>query len=125
LSQVFAIAAGGASGALLRFWVSNGVYALLGRGFPFGTLAVNVLGSLVMGVLYVVLLDRMTTGPEIRAALLIGLLGAFTTFSTFSMETVLLIEQAELVKAVLNILVSVTACVLAAWLGVLLGRLPS
>jgi len=125
LSQVFAIAAGGASGALLRFWVSNGVYALLGRGFPFGTLAVNVLGSLVMGVLYVVLLDRMTTGPEIRAALLIGLLGAFTTFSTFSMETVNLIEQAELVKAVLNILVSVTACVLAAWLGVLLGRLPS
>ena len=125
MSQVFAIAAGGASGALLRFWVSNGVYALLGRGFPFGTLAVNVLGSLVMGVLYVVLLERMTTGPDIRAALLIGLLGAFTTFSTFSMETVNLIEQAELVKAVLNILVSVTACVLAAWLGVLLGRLPS
>jgi len=125
LSQVFAIAAGGASGALLRFWVSNGVYALLGRGFPFGTLVVNVMGSLVMGVLYVVLLERMTTGPDIRAALLIGLLGAFTTFSTFSIETVLLIEQADLIKAVLNALVSVTACVLAAWLGVVLGRLPS
>lgn len=125
MSQVFAIAAGGASGALLRFWVSNGVYALLGRGFPFGTLVVNVMGSLVMGVLYVVLLERMTTGPDIRAALLIGLLGAFTTFSTFSIETVLLIEQADLIKAVLNALVSVTACVLAAWLGVVLGRLPS
>ena len=122
MTQILAIAAGGAIGALMRFWVSTGVYNLLGRGFPYGTLAVNVTGSLLMGFLYVVLLERMTTGPEIRAALMVGLLGAFTTFSTFSMETLNLIEQAEIFKAGLNILISVVACIGAAWLGLIVGR---
>ncbi len=122
MTQLFAIAAGGAVGALFRFWFSNGVYSLLGRSFPFGTLAVNVLGSLLMGFLYVLLLDRMTTPPEVRAALLVGFLGAFTTFSTFSIETLNLIEQADFFKAGLNMVLSVTACVFACWFGVLLGR---
>ena len=117
-----AIAAGGAAGALMRFWVSNGVYALIGRDFPYGTLAVNVLGSLVMGLLYVMFLERMTVTPEMRAALLIGFLGAFTTFSTFSIETLNLIEQAEYLKAVMNMVISVIACVMACWLGLVLGR---
>jgi len=120
--QALAIAAGGALGALMRFWVSTAVYGWLGRGFPWGTLAVNVLGSLVMGVLYILMLERFTTGPEVRALLLIGFLGAFTTFSTFSIETFNLIEQAEIGKALLNMAVSVIACVLAAWAGVILGR---
>lgn len=122
MTQLIAIAAGGAAGALFRFWVSSGVYSLLGRSFPFGTLAVNVLGSLVMGFLYVLLLDRMTVAPEIRALLLVGFLGAFTTFSTFSIETLNLIEQANFMKAGLNMVISVTACVFACWFGVLLGR---
>ena len=120
--QTLSIAAGGAAGALLRFWVSTGTYALLGRGFPYGTLAVNVIGSLLMGFLYVFFLERMTVSPEIRGAILIGLLGAFTTFSTFSIETLNLIEQADYMKAVLNILVSVAACLFAAWLGLTVGR---
>jgi CrcB protein len=122
VSQTLAIAAGGAVGALLRFWVSNGIYAVLGRGFPYGTLVVNVLGSLAMGALYVLFLERMTVSPELRAALLIGLLGAFTTFSTFSIETMNLIEQADYMKAGLNIVISVLACVAAAWLGMVVGR---
>jgi len=122
VSQVIAIAAGGAAGALLRYWVSNGAYGLLGRGFPHGTLVVNVLGSLVMGLLYVLFLERMTVAPEVRAGVLIGLLGAFTTFSTFSIETLNLIEQAALFKAGLNILLSVVACILATWLGVSVAR---
>jgi CrcB protein len=122
LNQLIAIASGGALGALFRFWVSNGVYSLLGRGFPYGTLAVNVLGSLVMGFLYVLLLERSTLSAEWRGALLIGLLGAFTTFSTFSIETLNLIEEAELLKAALNILLSVVACVLACWFGLVVGR---
>jgi CrcB protein len=120
--QALVIAAGGAVGALLRFWVSNGIYALVGRTFPYGTLAVNVLGSLLMGLLYVLLLDKLALGPQWRAALLVGLLGAFTTFSTFSIETLNLVEEGEAIKALLNVLLSVSLCLVAAWIGVLAGR---
>lgn len=116
------IAAGGAIGALMRYWVSSSIHVLFGRGFPYGTLTVNVLGSLVMGVLYILFLERMSVSPEVRGALLVGFLGAFTTFSTFSIETVNLIEQADFLKAGLNMLLSVSACVLACWAGVILGR---
>lgn len=120
--QALAIAVGGAAGALLRFWMSNGIYAVLGRSFPYGTLAVNVLGSLLMGFLYVLLFDKLALGPQWRAALLIGLLGAFTTFSTFSMETLNLVEAGEIFKALLNVLLSVSLCLVATWFGVLAGR---
>jgi fluoride exporter len=120
--QTISIAAGGAVGALLRFWTSNGVHILLGRSFPFGTLSVNIIGSLAMGLLYVLFLERMTVEPEVRAALLVGFLGAFTTFSTFSIETLNLVEQAEYVKALTNIVVSVLGCVFAAWIGMKIGR---
>ncbi|KHD06959.1 camphor resistance protein CrcB [Candidatus Thiomargarita nelsonii] len=122
MTRIIAIAAGGAIGAVLRFWVSTGIYALLGREFPYGTLVVNVLGSLLMGFLYIFMLERITS-IEWRAALLIGLLGAFTTFSTFSLETMTLIEGGEPIKALVNIFISVSLCLLATWLGIQLARL--
>ncbi len=122
MNQIVAIAVGGATGALLRFWVSGWVYTQLGRGFPYGTLAVNLLGSLLMGWLYVWLVERSALSAEWRAALIVGLLGAFTTFSTFSIETLSLIESGELMKALLNVILSVVLCVAAAWIGMIIGR---
>ncbi len=122
MSQLFAIALGGALGALLRFWGANGVYLLLGRDFPYGTLVINVFGSLVMGLLFVLLVERSGSAPEWRALLMVGLLGSFTTFSTFSLETLALLEGGEVAKALLNVFLSVLLCLLAVWGGVIVGR---
>ena len=120
--QILSIAGGGALGALGRFWMSTGVYRLVGRDFPWGTLAVNVLGSFLMGLLLVLFIERLAVGPEVRAAALVGFLGAFTTFSTFSVETLVLIEDGYLARAFLNMWVSVLVCLLACWAGFALGR---
>ena len=113
---------GGALGSVLRFWMSGWISGILGRGFPYGTLMVNVSGSLLMGFLYVLLIDKFNASAEWRAFLLIGLLGGFTTFSSFSMETFNLLEAGEIFKALMNIVLSVAICLAATWLGVLLGR---
>ena len=120
--QLIAIASGGALGAVARFVLSNQVYAWLGRGFPYGTLVVNVVGSLLMGLLSVWFLERSIADPLWRAAVLVGFLGAFTTFSTFSLETFVLIESGELVRAVVNMLASMSVCVVSVWVGVTLAR---
>lgn len=122
MTQILAIAAGGSIGAVMRYLVSTGIYSWFGRGFPYGTLVVNILGSLLMGLLYELFLQRLSVSPEVRAVLLIGFLGAFTTFSTFSIETINLIEQGDLIKAIINILASVILCVLAAWCGLQIVR---
>ena len=120
--QRFAIAVGGAVGAIMRFAMSNGVYKLFGRDFPYGTLAVNVLGSLLIGVLFILLIEKLAVAAEWRAGLLVGLLGAFTTFSTFSLETFTLMENGAFIKAGLNVFLSVVLCLAATWLGISLGR---
>lgn len=122
LLQVLAIAGAGAVGALARFAVATWVYGLLGRGFPWGTLAVNVVGSFLMGLLAVLLVERWLIAPELRAALLVGFLGAFTTFSTFSLETLSLVENGEGLRALANVVASLLLCLLACWAGILTAR---
>ena len=99
MTQVLAIGIGGAIGSLLRFWMSTWVHSFAGRGFPYGTLTVNVLGCLVMGVLFVLFTERLSDNAVLRAGMLIGVLGGFTTFSSFSIETFNLIEQGAHLKA--------------------------
>jgi len=120
--QLLTIAGGGALGAVLRFGMSSYVYRLLGRDFPYGTLAVNVVGSLLMGILFILFVERGLVSAEWRSAIIIGFLGAFTTFSTFSIETLMLMESGELSRAALNVVLSVTLCLVATWLGLVMGR---
>lgn len=122
LRQLIAIALGGSVGAVARFLVSTGIYAWLGRAFPHGTLFVNVSGSFLMGFLTELMLQRFSLAVETRAAILVGFLGAYTTFSTFALETLYLFEEGNLAKAGLNILLSTVLCLTAVWIGLALGR---
>ena len=122
MNQILAIAIGGALGAVARFLLSNGVHSVFSRDFPYGTLTVNVIGSLLMGFLYILFIERLGIESYWRAMVLVGFLGAFTTFSTFSIETLNLLENGAIFRAVLNILASVLTCILACWLGLVLGR---
>ena len=109
MSIYIAIALGGSLGAISRYWVSGATYSWLGVNFPYGTLMVNVAGSLVMGFLTVLLVHRFDVSDELRLGLLVGFLGSFTTFSAFSMDTVHWMENGELIKALVYVLASVVA----------------
>lgn len=123
MSQIIAIALGGAFGAVLRFLISSGVYQWLGRGFPYGTLAVNIIGSLLIGLMTeALILQKIALSTEYRAAILVGLFGSLTTFSTFSLDTFYLIEQGQLAKASANVVISILVCLLAVWVGLSVGK---
>lgn len=114
---------GAGVGGLCRYWVSQTIYSLLGRQFPYGTLVVNVSGCFLMGILFILLFERINSiGPELRSLLLIGLLGGYTTFSSFSVETINLVENGAWLSAILNILLNMTLCIAATWLGMIGGR---
>jgi CrcB protein len=111
------VALGGACGASLRFFISQLILNWLGKGFPFATLAVNISGSLVMGMLYGLIEQGIVEVSVYRTLIGIGFLGAFTTFSTFSLDTLLLVQQGDFFKAMINILLNVSLCIFAAGLG--------
>ena len=122
MSIYVAIAVGGSLGAVSRYWVSTSTYQWLGVGFPYGTLAVNLLGSLTMGFLSVLLIHRFHVSEEVRIGLLAGFLGSFTTFSTFALDALQLGSNQAVFKAVLYILLSVLLCILGAWAGLLAAK---
>ncbi|MCL4157165.1 UNVERIFIED_CONTAM: hypothetical protein GTU68_000264 [Idotea baltica] len=113
---------GGACGATARFLVVSKVGEKFGSNFPYGTLTVNVIGSFVMGFLAIMLVERLALDPLLKLGVFVGFLGAFTTFSTFSMDTLSLLESGQSFRALLYMFVSVLLSVLAVWLGVVLGK---
>lgn len=117
-----AIAVGGTLGCSARYALTGTVQAAFGRDFPYATLFINVLGSFVMGFLFVETLERLILPPALRTGILTGLLGGFTTFSTFSMEALLLAEDGEVAKAVLYLALSVGLGLTAAFSGAYLAR---
>ena len=116
------IAAGGAIGSILRYLVQIQCVYWFGSKFPYGTIVVNTGGSLLIGFLSIVLLDRYIVSDEIRLALLTGLLGGFTTFSAFLLETLDLVQQGSFLGAVGNITLSIALCIVVCFLGMTLAR---
>lgn len=123
MSESLLIFIGAGVGGVFRFWISNMSYWLLGRQFPYGTLVVNVSGCFLMGLLFVLFLERFDGyAPQLRSLFLIGLLGGYTTFSSFSVETLSLFENGATLTGIMNILLNVILCLAATWLGVIGGR---
>lgn len=117
-----AVAVGGALGAVSRYWLMLWIGSLAGTRFPWGTAVVNVLGSVVIGMLYVLISERMLLSEQWRSLLVVGYLGAFTTFSTFSLDTLLLLQDGRWLPALGYVAGSVLLCLAGAWLGMLLMR---
>ena len=117
-----AVALGGALGALGRYAVTNYTYSLMENRFPLGTLVVNVLGSLLIGICYVVIIEKGLIDPAWRNVLMAGFLGAFTTFSTFSLDALILWQNGHTVTALFYVAASVLTCLAAVALAVYFGQ---
>jgi len=120
--QLAAVAIGGAAGAMMRWLVASGVQRMAGGAFPWGTFAVNALGSFLLGFLFVWLIERSTASELLRLAITVGFMGAFTTFSTYSLESVRLLQEGAFSLAFGNIAGQVVVCLLLTWLGIQLAR---
>lgn len=114
---------GSGVGGMLRYGVSNCIHMILSRDFPYGTMIVNITGCFLMGVLFILTTDRFgAESTSLRALLLIGLLGGYTTYSSFSIETMLLLINGRFFSGIMNIFLTTTLCLIATWLGIIGGR---
>ena len=120
--RLIAIAVGGAIGALLRYAVSGLAYNLFGEAFPWGTMSVNLLGCLLIGFLWQTF-EATALSPQLRALIFIGGLGAFTTFSTYGLESLNLLRDGQMRMGLLNILGSNLLGIVAVFVGIVLARL--
>lgn len=117
IGQLVAVAAGGAIGSAARFLVAGAASRWFAPGFPSGTLLVNIAGSFLIGMLFVLLIERSFLREIWHLALIAGVLGGFTTFSAFSLETLVLLQQARVTAALASVLFNVVGCLIAVWAG--------
>ena len=119
--RIIYIAVGGAIGAVLRYWVSGIAYSILGTTFPYGTLSVNVIGSFFIGIFFE-LLEETALSPDIRMLIFVGIFGAFTTFSSFSLETINLFRDGEIWLGSWNIILNNTLGIGSAIIGIFIAK---
>ena len=117
------IGVGGFIGSVCRFGAASFVYRLFGDRFPYGTLAVNFLGCFTIGLLMTLFEERWLVQPNVRLFLTVGILGGFTTFSTFSYETIEMFRGGNISFGLMNILGSIVLCLGATWAGSIAGKL--
>lgn len=123
MSEIILVFLGAGIGGVLRFILGSLVYSYTGRSFPYGTLVINLTGSFIMGFLYVLISQKLEDfAPQLTALLLVGVLGGYTTFSSFSIETLRLFQDGKIFYALTNVLVSTIFGVVLAYLGFILAQ---
>ena len=118
-----AIAFGGALGTVSRYWLTVSIERFNGTGFPLGTFMVNLLGSFLIGLLYILFAEKLSVADQWRPVIITGFLGAMTTFSTFSLDALLLFQQGHYNTALFYVLSSVMICIFAAYVGMQIARI--
>ena len=122
MQSILAVALGGALGSVLRYLMNNGFTAMFKTSFPVGIMTVNILGGLVMGILIAWFAEQAGASPTLRSFLMVGILGGFTTFSTFSADSVLLWQRGEVMQAAIYAAGSVILSILALLAGMAMVR---
>ena len=122
MQKIILIGLAGLAGTLLRYWLSGYVARQYGETFPWGTIVINLIGCLVTGAVFYVTEERFMVNPTVRAVILIGLLGGFTTFSAYGLQTFVLLRDGEYVLATLNIITSNVLGMFMVWAGYALGK---
>ena len=123
MKQEVLVCGGGGIGATFRYWLQGAVYRFMGTEFPYGTLLVNVLGCFAIGLLMAVFEERFAVNPGLRLFLTIGILGGFTTYSSFSYETVSMLREGSYLAGTANVVYTTLNCLGAAWIGGVIGKL--
>ena len=123
MNTILLVAAGGAVGSVARYLMASSIQSSTGWSFPIGTVLVNILGCFLIGILYVLLVARPDPRQDLRALLMVGVMGGFTTFSSFSLETVTMAMNGNYTGATLNVVLSVAACLAGTVLGIALARI--
>jgi CrcB protein len=123
LQQIIIAGLGGFIGSACRFWLASVSYRLLGQDFPYGTMIVNILGCFLIGLLMSIFEERFLVSPNLRIFLTIGILGGFTTFSSFSFESLSLLREGNYFSGMSNILITLIGCLSATWIGTIFGKI--
>ena len=123
MNMILLVAVGGAVGSVARYLMASSIQTATGWDFPIGTVLVNILGCFLIGILYVLLVARPDPRQDLRALLMVGVMGGFTTFSSFSLETVTMAMNGNFGGATLNVVISVAACLVGTILGITLARI--